>query len=382
MTHSTLTRSLMATLLAAASLCAQAQDADVPPTGPRKAERYTVLLNAKHLVLSTEKNNKVTNYLYIISSEQRALITLADDSISVGSDKYARGELKSMRFRNVPRLFLDEDSTKHGTDYAVNHGLLALRRTFRLGGWNTLVLPISLTGQQVREVFGSNAQLARVRGAETADEVTIEFDTIDLDTDDMVLQANFCYMIRPTREPDIAANRSNTNILSTRVYGPVYLLQDISMPAGQTPSITTIRDQEQEVVARMRGTYARLDNTVMRSKTLIENKMIAKDTWSFNGDGIIMENTDSTLLQAYRCWFQNMNSEKKLRFVINGVEDELNGIPNAIATPLLGQSQTTGDVYDLQGRRVATLREDERIDALDLPRGVYIIRGRKVVVSK
>lgn len=355
---------------------------EVASAGPNKAARYSALLNAKNLTLTTQQNTK---YYYLVSANDNPVMhfetTPNGRYISIGPDHFLRDNIKSMRFQSLPRLFLNEDSTTHGTDYAVDHGLLVLRRSFRLGGWNTLVLPVNLTGAQVRELFGEGTTLARVRGAEGEDELTIEFDTIELDAEEYALSANVCYLIRPTREPDVAPDSRVSNVTSGRVAGPLYMLPNVSLSKGQVPNMAYIRDNDLNLVVRMRGTYSRLDNTVLNDRGRIANKEPEPGTWSFNEDGYIVENVDSVLMPAFRCWFQRVNHTKPLRFVINGVEDELNIIPTGLVETLVGRRILGGNVYDLQGRRIATLRDDERIESLNLPSGIYLVNGTKIFIK-
>lgn len=359
---------VLCTLCFALPLTAQAQS------------RYNVLLKAKYLAVKTAQPKK--KFFYMVSSEDNPIIKfLPNDFIGIGPDLFNRNNIQSMRFESIPRLYLSEDSTTHDVDYAVENALLVLHRSFRVGGWNTLVLPFNMTGAQVREMFGNETQLARVRGAEGDDELTIEFDTIDLDADEYALSANVCYLIRPTREPDVSANRSISGVLPTRIHGPLYMLPNITLNAQQTPSIGYIRTSDRTLVARMRGTYTRLDNTVLNTRGSIVNKKLLAGTWSFDEEGYIVENTDSTLIQAFRCWIQNVDETKKLRFVINGVEDDLNGTPTGIVTALVGTRTIGGDIFDLQGRKVATLKDDERFESLHLPQGIYIMNGKKVFIK-
>ncbi len=356
---------------------------EVASSGPNKAPRYSALLNAKNLTLTTTQNTK---YYYLVSSNDNPMMRFTTTPngryISVGPDLFPREAIKSMRFQSLPRLYLNEDSTSHGTNYAVDHGLLVLRRTFRLGGWNTLVMPVNLTGPQVRELFGDDTQLARVRGAEGDDVITIEFDTSDLATDDIALSANICYLIRPTREPDVEPERSVNNVATSgRVKGPLYMLPNVSLQTQQSPIMSYIRNSENSLVVRMRGTYSRLDNTVLNDRGRIINKELEAGTWSFNDEGFIVENTDSTLLHAFCCWFQNVDQTKELRFVINGVEDDLNGTPTGILEALVKPRTLGGNIFDLQGRQVGTLQDDERIESLNLPQGIYIMNGKKIFIK-
>ena len=371
---------VLCTLYLVLPLTIRAQESEPVADGPHKASRSTVLANAKNLKITTTANK---SYYYVVSAEEKPMLHLDQQGIvRIGQDEFAMSNIKTMRFLSMPRLYLDEDSTVHGSDYAVDHALLALRRSFRLGGWNTLMLPFGLTGTQVRYIFGEDAQLARARGAEEEDIISVEFDLIDLDTDDEVLSANLCYLIRPTRDPDVAEGKSISSIISgTRLYGPIYLLPNVTMKSGMSPNITYIRrSSDNSTVVRMRGTYIRLDNSVRRSATNIVNKKLTAGTWSFNDEGYIVENTDSTMLQAFRCWFQNM-TDKQLRFYINGVQDDLNGTATGLISALVEPRTQGGDVFDLQGRRVATLKDDERPETLGLPRGIYIINGKKVFIK-
>ena len=376
-------RFCLAVLLTGASLNLSAQDEEARTAVPRTVSRYSALLNAKNLVVTTQDNKK---YYYLVSANDNMKIELINTpngrQLKFANDYFPREMVKSMRFKALSRIFLNEDSTSHGTNYAVDHGLLVLRRTFRLGGWNTLVMPVNLTGPQVRELFGDDTQLARVRGAEGDDVITIEFDTIDLATDDIALSANICYLIRPTREPDVEPERSVNNVATSgRVKGPLYMLPNVSLQTQQNPIMSYIRNSENSLVVRMRGTYSRLDNTVLNDRGRIINKELEAGTWSFNDEGFIVENTDSTLLHAFCCWFQNVDQTKELRFVINGVEDDLNGTPTGILEALVKPRTLGGNIFDLQGRQVGTLQDDERIESLNLPQGIYIMNGKKIFIK-
>lgn len=348
---------------------------------PRKAARSTDLLGAKHLEVTTGTSTQTEKHYYMVSSNYKLLLKLHEqDVVTIADDVYPRAEVKSMRFKQVPRLILDEDSTVHSKTYSVSNGLLALRRNFRLGRWNTLVLPVNLTGTQVLELFGEDTRLAVLSGSEVGDDISIAFDLVDLNTDDVALQANVCYFIQPTREPDVS-KAGTAALTGKRLKGPFYLLPNVTMKAGQSPKMSYVYDESNTQVARFRGTYERLDNTVMRSKTVIANKMLYVNTWSFNDEGYLQENTDSTLIQAFRCWFQNLDETKKLHVYINGVEDDLDGTNTAIAQTIAKPRQMGGDIYDVQGRKVATLRENEDLQSLNLPRGIYIVRGKKYVIQ-
>ena len=86
--------------------------------------------------------------------------------------------IKGIRLKEVPKVMLNEDSTVF-TSRTVEHGLLAFRRSLAVGKWNSLIVPFDLTGKQVRDAFGDDCVVAKVKGVTNGEEVILEFDTVD-----------------------------------------------------------------------------------------------------------------------------------------------------------------------------------------------------------
>ena len=170
------------------------------------ADRWTSLIYARYLTIAT--GNGAT-YYYLAGSSEAATMQLKDGQVVVRRDTFDIADIKSMRIKDIDKFILDEDSTKFGS-YSVSHGMLALRRTLSQHQWNSLVLPVSLTGTQVRDAFGQDAMLATVRGFRDGETAIVDYETIDLNTDEVVMQANQHYIIWPTREPDLAADKKAT----------------------------------------------------------------------------------------------------------------------------------------------------------------------------
>ena len=122
----------------------------------------------------------------------------------------------------------------------MSHGLLAFRSTLNMNQWNTLVLPVSLTGRQVADAFGEDALLADfkdiIEGETTAQ---FNFKTIPLNTDEVVVKSEMLYLIFPTRQPDIATGKTTSVVYGDKkIPGPVYLIADVSLQKGKdVPSI-------------------------------------------------------------------------------------------------------------------------------------------------
>ena len=158
-------------------------------TGPRLVDRYRTLYSGKNLVLTTTKGK---SYFYFVDSENAQLFVLGADSVTIAGDSYAKAEIKGIRLKEVPKVMLNEDSTVF-TSRTVEHGLLAFRRSLAVGKWNSLIVPFDLTGKQVRDAFGDDCVVAKVKGVTNGEEVILEFDTVDVQADDIVIAASTHY---------------------------------------------------------------------------------------------------------------------------------------------------------------------------------------------
>lgn len=343
---------------------------------PQRAVRRNVLMNAKNFVVTL---NSGTTYYYLVSSEQNVMMVPAGDRVTIQGTEFAKKDIKSMRFYELEQFLLDEDSLTYDRKRAYDHGLVGVRRSLQPGKWNTLVLPMSLTGRQIVDAFGEGTVLATLTGVREGDLTTIEFDAVDLDTDEVVYEANYCCLIRPTREPDLTASQ-RLNFAGERVYGPLWLIPNASMKAGQTPRLKSVYSEDRETSIRMRGTYTILDGSD-KVGNAVRNPQIAAGTYSINADGILVENTEPATIHAFECWIENMGTTTALKFYVNGPEEYVSDMADFIRVPQSQLGNEAANVYDLQGRCVGVLPAESTLGSLSLPRGIYIVRGQKYVVN-
>lgn len=321
--------------------------------------RVTSLQNARNLVVTTNDNR--ASY-YLVSTDQTYMVHRGQQQITIAGDTYNTADIRSMRFVSLPRFSLSEDSTAISTNYAVDHGLLAFRRSFNVGRWNTIVVPFSLTGTQLREAFGDDAMLAKMKAITEGDAATVEFETIDLGTSDVALEAGVHYLIRPTRQPDIDAG-ARTSMLygGNYIYGPLYIIPNVTLATGlSAPSNQAVRSNNDNVRVRVRGTYVSMeDKTYTSSQTL----------FSLNDDGLFAEAADGVALKAFRSWIEQARNTNQLsyRFYIDGIDEDLTAA--AIDEVLIDHDRQTTAVYDLSGRKVSG----------ELKAGIYVINGKKVI---
>lgn len=334
------------------------------------ADRYTALLAAKNLVLTTTTGQ---TYYYIVSANTTTLMALNGNEVKLNDDAFSRNEIKSVRIKNIARFMLDEDATAYDKSFTADHSLLALRRSLQLNQWNSIVLPVNLTGTQVADAFGQDARLARVRGFRDGDDAAIEFETISLDTDETVIQANQHYIIEPTREPDVDEGATAYLSSNLRPKGPIYVIPDVSLSNNQTPKVQIIYNEDHSQYIAQQGTYVLKDGSSSGNRKAYSS---AYPLYQMDQDGLYAMHTDSVTAKAFTSWFLDSRTSQpgQLHFYIDGISLDATKIDQIEAGKL--PWNTRRDIYDLHGRKVGTKEQQDL-----LPKGVYIIDGKKYVIK-
>lgn len=253
-------------------------------------------------------------------------------------------------------LVLDEDKTLAVTKSYTGAKML-LHRTFTKNatndkkGWNSIILPVDMTAAQVVEAFGENTQLAELRALE---DNWIEFSTVNVAADGVVLHKNTPYIIYPTKEP--LGNYSYTIDGVTKILdGHVYVANGINYD-DQTSNLThTVNGGGMTYT----GSYS-------------NSNKVSKDSYMFSKGDLVHTSKDHTV-KAYRCWLkEDAHSGKMLMFSLDG-----NGIDGTTGIHVIEENKqnTNTGIYNLGGVRMNTNNVDK------LPKGVYVVNN-KVVVKK
>ena len=253
-------------------------------------------------------------------------------------------------------LVLDEDKTLD-VKKSYTGAKMLLHRTFTKSatndkkGWNSIILPVDMTAAQVVEAFGEKTQLAEFRALE---DNWIEFSTVNVAGDGVVLKKNTPYIIYPTKEP--LGNYSYTiDGVTNILYGHVYVANGINYD-DQTSNLThTVNGGGMTYT----GSYS-------------NSNKVSKDSYMFSKGDLVHTSKDHTV-KAYRCWLkEDAHSGKMLMFSLDG-----NGIDGTTDIHVIEENKqnTNAGIYNLGGVRMNTNNVDK------LPKGVYVVNN-KVVVKK
>lgn len=297
-------------------------------------------------------------------------------------------------------LVLDElrgdlNYLKEGVTY--KNSILHLAKTFTMNRWNSFVLPVDLTANQLRTAFGNDVRLAKLK---TLTETELQFETVNLNENtNVALVAYQPYIIFPTKTMDqyspYTATISETN--KVVIQGEHFKIPNVTfkMTADGKNELTnmdvsnwTSQLTHDAGAITAYGTFVRTfdpDATQDQTSgawTFSSNKGTIRDgydkligSYFFDDGNVYYSDEKARGLRGFSCWFKPKNNEK-LAVYIDGEKQEaaLTAIGELIIGPEAANHYGKNNgVYNLQGQRVGNTTEG-------LPSGIYIVNGRKHVV--
>ena len=345
--------------------------------------------------------------------------------------------------RRNPELILDEDQTSlvylSNAKDVYKNSVLHLKRTFTEKKWNSLILPVDLKFGQMKRTFGDDVKVAKLKSLK--DNVVI-FRTVEPEQDDEVMVKAFePYIIKPTSLTEdmglaYTAEKFYTRLMdgSTSETNNAYWLGKDGKSESHDPNdrfeltipnnhydifmVTLNRDSlikhlnfnEADKTYYDEGKYDKIDwdKVSWMSQTSFstgaeEGHLTCYGTLAKTYDednGVILPGRDNLSgdyimrggkivqvpqkqqygLKGFRCWFEVKGSHPIAaapRLEIDGIIDDATSIDDLNSQPSLFTSRHKGisGVFNLDGQKV---RDGESTQ--DLPKGIYIVNGRKVVV--
>lgn len=250
-------------------------------------------------------------------------------------------------------LVLDEDETLDDSR-DLTKATMVFHRTFTTGKWNSLILPVDMNADQVKAAFGKDTKLAKF---DKYDENWIYFSPVVPDANGNMLEANIPYIIYPTSQPDYV-NR-NYNVGSDKekhIDGPVYTVTGIYY--GGQPTKMKCNDTGSSTTGMTHyGSY------VYRQEVPAKSYMLSK--------GDMVHTSKVHNVKSYRSWLEETTpSEKTLQLIVSDSDNSTTGIKVIEEAP-----QNANAVYNVNGMRMNSSNTD------NLPKGVYIINNKKVVIK-
>lgn len=278
----------------------------------------------------------------------------------------------------------------YGTTNKYENTTLHLNKTLTPNKWNSLVLPVSLTKEQLQSTFGANVRLAKLQ---TLTSTAIEFESVDLNKE--ALQAYMPYIIFPERNSN--ASDAYTAYLTKKGEQEPF---KVIVPAGHyTIAKVTMGDLSQinkddwttmlnggNKDIKAYGTFARTfdpdatqneDGTWKFSNnksTIIPGRETLVDCYFFDKGNMYHSNSRPRGLRGFSCWFKT-ETKKSFSFTLDGVSQGTTGIEDILADYEQPVSRFANGIYNLNGQLVK-----QGNSTAGLPSGMYIVNGKKCIV--
>ena len=316
--------------------------------------------------------------------------TTGTGTLYIGAGKRANGEGYAffdnfqLFYMGDRQWYLDATNTStgeftistDGTPSGINHNngtapykypvTYNIRRYFNVGKWESLILPCTLTGDQVKQTFGGN-QGVQLSVFDKVEGTCVYFRAVDPDNEGIV--AGKPYIIKVGKKADIETKNDLYtfpwgNSITVKVKGPIYQAKGVVPP------------------------------TISDDHVIIEDKTSAGDKVQFHGfyydpgaapaNAYVVNNGNMYHLSSNwnnfvgTSWYITITdaqgNAKALSFCFDG-DSSTTAIEN-VTRQEDAAVQTDGFVYNLSGQRVGT-----RNNMSNLSSGIYIVVGKKVVVK-
>ena len=266
------------------------------------------------------------------------------------------------------------DNDNYHTPSGINHNLdqynypvtYNIRRYFNVGKWESLILPCSLTGDQVKQTFGGDKEV-QLSAFKEVEGTCVYFKTVNLDTDSIV--AGKPYIIKVGKKADIETKNDVYtfpwgNDITVKVKGPIYQVKGVVPPTFTDNDVTIVKEITGGDKVQFKGFYYKPDFAPAHAYVVNNGNMyhLSSDWNNFVGTSWYVTITDA------------QGNAKALSFSFDG-DSSTTAIEN-VTRQEDAAVQTDGFVYNLSGQRVGT-----RNNMSNLSSGIYVVAGKKFVVK-
>ena len=241
-----------------------------------------------------------------------------------------------------------------------------IRRYFNVGKWESLILPCTLTGDQVKQTFGGDKEV-KLSAFDRVEGTCVYFKTVDTDKEGIV--AGKPYIIKVGKDADIKTKIDEYtfpwgNNTTVKVKGPIYQVKGVVPPTFTGEGVTTEEVTSGGYKVQFHGFYYDPGEAPANAYVVNNGDMYhLSSNWnSFVGTSWYVTITDAH------------GNAKALSFSFDG-DSSTTAIEN-VTRQEDAAVQTDGFVYNLSGQRVGT-----RNNMSNLSSGIYIVAGKKVVVK-
>ena len=351
-------------------------------------ETYT---EAGQLLYTNETYQKQV-MIYVDDSKPYLVLGVRADGVN--SDAWTCVDNFQIQYAGNSESEIVLDENQIGIDYINVQVDNTKSYTLRLGrklinnAWNSLILPVNLTRQQLQLAFGNNVKLSEKNPEASEDPYIIEFTSIDISgtpEETVVLKAGVPYIIKPSRlltttpkeggDTYEVRNRADNNVYTNiTLTEPYYTINQVTLDTKVDAATVTGNGGNAYDCGKAGDVYFKGTYTTQENKIPDGSYLLSGGQWyhmTLNGGKVAK-------VQGFRTWLEPVNgpSNVNVQFSIDGVIDgdttnSIEGIENDT------NSKANNKVYNMNGQVV----RNSSTSLEGLPKGVYIVNNKKYIVK-
>lgn len=249
-------------------------------------------------------------------------------------------------------LVLDEDETLDD-NRSLTKATMVFHRTFTTKQWNSLILPVDMTADQVKAAFGADAKIARFNRLED------KWIYFDMQADNNLhIEKNVPYIIKPTKQPTAVNRTYNVGGENTKhINGLVY-------------TVTGIAYEDQTATLQREDT--KYTNGMTHYGSYKNPTCVPADSYILHCSGNMVHTAvEHPSIKSYRTWLRETTpSGETLQMRV-----EQNDGPSTGIKVIEETAKNANAVYNVNGMHMNSSNTN------NLPKGVYIINNKKVVIK-
>ncbi len=299
------------------------------------------------------------------------------DTDFMGVDQFS---ITFMGKAEQPVMFNEDETSLDylGTNKEYTNQSVMLHRTFVKDDWNSFVFPLNMSTDQVRYAFGDEVQLAEITelGELSKQPTCIDFKIVPLNPGQLAVTAGKFYLVKPSVNPLINSSGVEYYPLGRNTFNTA----DFSTIKKETVHVS---EAAKEYAEQQGLPTDWLNNVVTTYATYVNGTEIPKGAYVMGkkkdgSSGVqLYRLTRGTAIKGFRGWIEDgVGSTGAGTLSVGGIfnmntyVDPTTGIEHL----RLEKPSTQQGVYDMSGRRVSNTLEG-------LPRGLYIVNGKKMFVK-
>ena len=255
-----------------------------------------------------------------------------------------------------------EDGKDYSAPTDAENANVTLKRTFYKNYWNAICLPYSINRRQIEKVFGDGTMVVLMKNIDTSNKKVMFIEHANQD-----IIAGYPYLIFPTKKEDTEkTTHTAINSITTRA----------TFGEADSPLFSVGTDEK---------TYpgAEMQSDALVFKGAFTKTPLTEGSYVVTNNGVLSRiPKDGMKIKPYRSYiyFNRKNAGAKAislqNMSVNGFEndeDNTTGIENLLFES--GILTHSADVYSIDGRLVRS----KALNLNGLPKGVYIVNGKKYV---